>query len=201
MQGHAEFDLSEAGRAQAQRLYARFQGNGLLPTYVYSSPQRRAAETAEIVARSWSAPVDFWGELKEHSVGIFTGLTWDEISAKYPEVAREFQESRDWDIVEGAEPLRQRRARASRVVEEVLHKHADEDVVVLFTHGGILQHMLSALIGADRTWGLAVHNTAVFDFSLDLERWSLDGDVLLSPTLWRINHFNDASHLTTIEDD
>ena len=79
LQGHAEFKLSEEGRTQSQRLSERFQKKDFRPTHIYSSPQQRAAETARIVAASWPVPIVHWDELKEFDVGIFTGLTWDEI--------------------------------------------------------------------------------------------------------------------------
>jgi broad specificity phosphatase PhoE len=197
LQGHSEYGLSEEGRAQAQRLYERFRKEGFQPTHIYSSPQRRTAETAQIVAQGWGAHVVYWEELKEHDIGIFSGLTWDEIRVKYPELFQEFHRHRDWDVVEGAEPFGQRRVRAQRVIDRVLRRHANEDAVLLFTHGGILQHMLSCLVGAERTWGMEVRNTAIFDFSLDLERWPLDGAGRHNTFFWRINRFNDASHLGT----
>ena len=101
LQGRAEFDLSDEGRRQAERLHQRLQGEGLEPTHVYSSPQRRAAQTAEIAARSWQAPVRYWDDLMEIDVGIFSGLTWAEIEARYPDVARKHEQSRDWSVVEG----------------------------------------------------------------------------------------------------
>ncbi len=195
LQGHAEFGLSEEGRAQSQRLRERFQKEEFQPTHIYSSPLRRSAETARIVASSWSVPVVYWDDLKEYDVGIFSGLTWDEIVAKYPELMKEFQKSRNWDIVEGAEPLRSRRNRAHRVIDTMIERHTNDDAVLMFTHGGILQYILAALMGTERTWGVSVDNTAVFELTLDLERWSLDGDSLLNNFLWRIVHFNDASHL------
>ena len=195
LQGRAEFELSEEGRSQSQKLRDRFQKEDLQPTHIYSSPQQRAAETARIVASSWSVPLVYWDDLKEYDVGIFTGLTWDEIGKKYPEVVQEFQKSRDWDIVEGAETLRSRRDRARRAIEAVTERHTNDDSVLIFTHGGILQYMVAALMGTERTWGISVRNTAVFEFTLDMERWSLDGDGLQNPSLWRIVSFNDASHL------
>ena len=196
LQGHAEFGLSEEGRAQSRRLRERFQREEFQPTHIYSSPLRRAAETAQIVASSWPVPTVYWDDLKEHDVGIFSGLTWEEIGAKYPDIQQEFQKSRDWDIVEGAESLRMQRDRGRRVIGAVIERHANDDAVMIFTHGGILLNMLAALLGTERTWGMSVRNTAVFDFTLDLERWSLGGDVPLNSLLWRIGHFNDASHLT-----
>lgn len=79
--------------------------------------------------------------------------------------------------------------------ERMLGRHADDDIVMVFTHGGILQHIISALLGAPRTWGVPVSNTGVFDFSLDRGRWDMGDSHLPNSTLWRINRFNDSSHL------
>lgn len=196
-QGVLEYELSEAGLAQARRLRQRFDRQGLLPTHVYSSPQKRCIQTVEVLAQGWAAPVVYWDALREHDVGIFSGLTWDEIAARYPDVAQEFRRTRLWDMVEGAESLRSRRDRARRVIRAILGRHANGDTVLVVTHGGILQYMLSALMGAGRTWGMTVLNTAVFDFTLDVERWPLDGVTRLNNALWRINAFNDASHLAS----
>ena len=194
-QGHWDSGLSDAGRDQAQRLYERFRDEGLEPTHVYSSPLGRAAQTARIVARDWSLEIDYLDDLKETDIGVFEGLTWDEVYERYPNASTEIVEEGRWELVEGAETLKERRARAHRLIETVVGQHDNGAVVVLFSHGGILQHMLSALMGANRTWGADVQNTALFDLTLDTDRWSLDGDTLINPRLWRVNRFNDATHL------
>ena len=81
------------------------------------------------------------------------------------------------------------------IVADGMGGHDAGDTVVMVTHGGILQHILAVLLGTDRTWGTTVHNTGVFDFSIDKERWPLDGEHRLVGTYFRINRFNDASHL------
>ena len=116
MQGREETDLSEAGREQARRLHDRLVGEGLQPTCVLSSPQRRTAQTAEIVCRSWSVPIELWDELVEHDVGVLTGRKWEEIEAEYPVMGRELRRTGNWDLVQGAERMRDRRARGERIV-------------------------------------------------------------------------------------
>ena len=196
LQGHADYSLSEQGRAQAAKLRRRFHDEGFKPTHVYSSPLRRSAETADIVARDWSVPIVYSDDLMEHDVGVFSGLTWEELDAAYPEMAREFSESRDWSVVEGAETLVEQRRRARRVVDDTLGRHTDDDVVMIVTHGGILTHIVAALMGTDRTWATHMHNTTLFDFTLDLSRWARTDSSLHNRELWRVDRFNDASHLS-----
>ena len=199
LQGRAEYELSEMGRQQAELLHARFLGEGFEPSHVYSSPQSRAAQTAEVVSRSWGRPISYWDELMEHDMGVFSGHTWAEISQKFPDMASEFQFNRDWQVVEGAETSHERRARGQRVVDTILSRHANDDVVLMFTHGGIMGHILAALMGTNRTWGLGAQNTALFDLSVDAERWWRNDDATYNNTeLWRVNRFNDSSHLAQL---
>ena len=195
LQGHSDFRLSERGRRQAAALRDRLGREGFTPTHVYSSPLLRSAETARIVAADWEPEIVPWDDLKETGIGIFSGLTWAEIESAHPEIARRFLAGSDWDAVEGAEGLGQRRARGRRVIEAVIERHGEQDVVVLFTHGGILQHMVAALLGTERVWGASVENTALFEFVFDRDRWAQLDWSRHNPRMWRIARFNDASHL------
>ncbi len=194
-QGHSDFPLSERGKLQAQKLAAHFGREAFEPTHIYSSPLSRTSETAAIVARLWPLGVAYLDDLKEYDVGILSGLTDAEIAAKHPQLDVEQAWSRQLAGVEGAEPLADRRDRAAKVVRHALGGHDDDATVLMVTHGGILQHIVAALLGTDRTWATSVHNTGVFDFTVDKERWSLDGDERLVSRHHRINRFNDASHL------
>ena len=196
-QGRGDYDLSDTGRRQADRLSRRFILEQLSPTQVYSSPLRRAVETAEIVCRNWAVAIEPWHDLIEYDVGAFTGLTWPDIVSRHPQMAEAFHKTRDWDSVAHVELVSQRHDRAARVIETIIDRHSDQDVVLCFSHGGILQHVISALLGADRTWGIPVRNTAVFDFSLDRQIWSAQGKNRFNTKHCSILAFNDASHLAS----
>ncbi len=193
-QGHADYSLSARGQAQAQLLQSRFLLEGLTPTHLYSSPLKRCAETAEIIASSWPT-VQYWEDLQEHDVGVLSGLTWDEAIDRYPKIDRDLEVSRQFAGIEGAEPLQDRRDRGQRVADGLLSRHSEDDVVVVVSHGGILQHILSGLLGTNRVWGLSIRNTAVFEFDLDVGRWSMDGEARLTTGQNKIVRINDAAHL------
>jgi 2,3-bisphosphoglycerate-dependent phosphoglycerate mutase len=59
-----------------------------------------------------------------------------------------------------------------------------------------MAHMMAALMGTERTWSLGVQNTAVFELTVDAERWwQNDNATYHNNLLWRVNRFNDSSHL------
>src|SRR5215211_9126850 len=81
-QGHADPPLNRTGRAQAFDLSRALAAEKLAA--MYSSPLRRALETAEIVAASHGLePVTVDG-LREVDVGSWSGLTRAEIEQRFP---------------------------------------------------------------------------------------------------------------------
>ena len=194
-QGRDDTQLTDLGREQAARLGERFLSEGYRPSHIYSSPLSRTFETARIASSAWDIPIARVDDLMETDVGVFTGLSWEEIELSMPEVAKEFAATRNTDIIEGAESYTQKSERARRVVEWVIADHANEDSVLLVSHGGIMQYIFAQIIGTDRIWGVSVRNTGIFDFTIDVDRWRLDGQNLGNTNLRRINLFNDATHL------
>ena len=195
IQGQQDYPLSDKGRRQAALLRARFESEGYLPTHIYSSPLSRTLETARIASDGWGLPIIEWDDLMETDMGVFSDLMWDEAQARFPEMARRYVETRDLDVVEGAETFERRRERGSRVVDRVMSEHTNADRVLIFSHGGIMHMLIARILGTGRVWGVGVRNTALFEFSVDADGWR--SGVFCPSDLrgWRINRFNDASHL------
>ncbi len=197
LQGHMDYPLSEKGKKQARKLHDSLREEELGINHIYSSPLQRTKDTAQIVGQSWSAPIEYVDTLKEYDIGIFSGLTWEEIDVRHAKLAREFLKDRNWDKIEQAESFQERSVRARSFLSTVIRRHSDNDVVAVFTHGGILQNLLAVLMGTEIIWGMKIHNTALFDFTFDMKLWSSREMDIYNPFFWRINRFNDASHLDT----
>jgi broad specificity phosphatase PhoE len=108
--GSLDPPLSDAGRAHATTLL-----NNVTLAMVYSSPLRRALETAESIARG--APIEVLDDLREISHGDWNGLTWSEIEARDPDLAA--RKLADWRGVSAphGEPWPEFAARVARAVE------------------------------------------------------------------------------------
>lgn len=194
-QGHSDYQLSSHGHTQAERLERHLKVEGFVPTHVYTSPLRRAAQTANILVKSWSGDVTEWDDLKEFDVGLVSGLTREEAQRELPHVDFDLEESRQLAGVKGAESLIERRDRGKLIVDKIITIHKNENIVLVVSHGGILQHVIAALLGTKRVWGYTTHNTAIFDFDVDIENWHDEDEQFIRTTGCRINRFNDVMHL------
>ena len=152
-QGHADTPLNEAGRRQARELAADLEAERFAA--VYSSPLRRAHETATILAERRGLPVRPSNALKEVDVGSWSGLTRTEIELRHPEGYRRWLgRGHGWDDGETYEDLHERVVAG---LVEIGAKHPGETVLAV-THGGPIRTALSATNATDVP---SIHNCFV----------------------------------------
>jgi probable phosphoglycerate mutase len=84
VQGQADPPLTEAGISQSQELAEKL--GPILSKYaaVYTSERQRARKVAEIINSYHPVPLIADSRLNSRSLGVFSGLTLDEIHNQYP---------------------------------------------------------------------------------------------------------------------
>lgn len=136
-EGRADFSLTEEGMRQAAAM-AAFVSEHYEVTKIYSSPLRRAKETAEALSFATGVPVLFDEHLLEFNNGLLAGLPREEAAEKYPAVS-------DLPIhraVYEQESVLDFRFRADWMLSEILSSAGDGDTIAVVTHGGMINQML-----------------------------------------------------------
>lgn len=195
MMGQLDDALSPEGERQAQQLAAYLVQYAGRPTAIYSSPLERAAQTAACLAEPLNMTVTYHVGLKELHGGIFQGLTWAEAKQRYPQKCKQLESSLGWIPVPEAESPQDGYQRAIHVLRELTSRHANGDDIWVVSHAGLMQHLISALLGSDRSWGMAIAHTSMFEFWIDHDRWSDHGPDRWNTERWKIRRFNDTEHL------
>ncbi|MDX2097292.1 MAG: histidine phosphatase family protein [Leptolyngbyaceae cyanobacterium bins.59] len=155
--------------------------------------------TLPMKRRSLPQEIRYREELKEFQNGIFQGLTWAEAQQQYPDLCRKLEQSPDWIPIPGAESLEEARTRARQFIQMLMTEHQDTDHLWIVTHSWILQHLISELLGSNRSWRMHATNTALFEFWIDQSRWQRSDPNLYNTDLWQIRRFNDYRHLAALE--
>jgi broad specificity phosphatase PhoE len=164
-QGHADPPLNDLGRTQAAELATTLAGEEL--TAVYSSPLRRAFETAEVIAAQRGlTPVPVEG-LREVDVGSWQSLTRAEVEQRFPEqFHRWLDHGRGW---EDGETYEQMGERVIATLRELAARHEGGRIVGV-THGGPIRAALALSAGIShaeaRRRGPAVGNCFVARFAV-----------------------------------
>jgi broad specificity phosphatase PhoE len=134
--GRSDPPLSPAGQVEAGTVAHRIALIVAVPTTIYSSPLARATATAVAIARRIGSSIVTDDRLRELDFGAADGLTFDELEARFPPLARRIaagDSEMDWPAGETAADAR---ARAASFVAAMLDR-PDDAVVV--SHAGMLR--------------------------------------------------------------
>ncbi len=167
-QGQSNVALSDRGKKQAECLAGHFPLESL--DAIYTSDLDRARETAEQVASKFGLSVNREKAFRELSFGDWEGLTYGEISKKWPKEAKKLFTAPDELQIPRGETFRELQERALKKIRQLYEAHVDQTVGV-FAHGAINKTILAGLmhIPLHYLWSLRQDNTAVNILRIDGE--------------------------------
>lgn len=147
VQGSTDIPLNDTGIVQARQLCENLKKENVNPYKVYTSYQKRAVKTAEIVGEEFKVPVEVVDGLEEMDLGIFEGHTWDEIYKLYPKELEEWNSYKRYNISPGGESYQMVMERLFRamdvIVEQVESDNAKERDVLIVTHGAVVMTLIA----------------------------------------------------------
>lgn len=140
IQGSADIPLNENGLQQAHRLAGELRrqklDGRLHLARAYTSPQLRAAKTAEAAAEALQIPCLSCSGLREMDLGEWEGSNWDIIRESYGAVYIYWNEHRRYTHTPGGESYQEVLARTLAALAKILEQET-EDVLVV-THSAVL---------------------------------------------------------------
>jgi broad specificity phosphatase PhoE len=150
-QGHGNPGLTEEGLAQAKALaltlaeerqrWQRLEPKQGAWTRVFSSDLERARQTALTVADHLGLPIEFDRRLRELDVGVWSGLTRDEIARRDPDRLRRFELGEPFIRPGDGESRVEIRERTHALVSDFARRFAG-DRIILVTHLGVIRSLV-----------------------------------------------------------
>ena len=179
-QGQSQVPLSERGRTQAAALERALRTESF--SHAYASDLERALETARTIVGALRLDIASDARLREFDFGLWEGLTWPEIVARWPKFeARLPTQARRYEPV-GGERFEQVIARIRSFLED-LRSGSPAGPVLVVTHAGALHAAMEELAPEGFDPLGMVFSTA------SITRIAMEGDRA------RIISLNDVSHL------
>jgi len=182
-QGWVNTPLNALGMLQSRALaqYIRNIGMGAL----YTSDLKRALETAAALAGQLPfAPIPDQ-RLRERSIGLWQGLTLDEMRSWYPDEYAAMLKDIDGYRIPGGESRNDVRVRVNAAVSDILNKELHETVGIL-SHTTAIKILLSDLIPGYNPLDVDLDNSSVTTIH------HKDGG-------WELVAVDDVSHLENLE--
>jgi len=144
--GRLDIPLNDFGRQQAQAIGEKLADAKL--TAVYTSPLKRARETADIVARACGLEALVQEGFIDLDFGEWQGLTQGQVRAQFPEVYRTWQGTPEAAAIPGAEPLTVVKERAVSAIMKLAERLPDARVCIV-SHRVVCKLVMAWALGLD----------------------------------------------------
>jgi alpha-ribazole phosphatase len=143
--GQADVGLTDVGLEQYHLLKERLAGKPI--SACYTSDLSRCAIGANIICSRLGIEPVRRPELRELNIGVWEGLTWQEIAQRWPtEWQARLNDLVNYRVPRG-ENLLDVEARVMPVIAEIVERHKGQEILVA-GHGGVNRIVLLSAIGA-----------------------------------------------------
>lgn len=159
--GQFDLELNSTGLNQARRTAIRIQ-KSWKPDAIYSSPLKRALETARAIAETTHNQVESTRELIDIDYGEWQGLTPDEARLRWPDQIDAWYQHPEQAIIPGGENLFQVQTRAMAFIHLVSKTYSNK-TFVLVSHTVVNRLILLGILGlgVDHFWRLRQEPCAI----------------------------------------
>jgi broad specificity phosphatase PhoE len=149
-----DLPLNDTGRRQAQCVRTLFEKKTIAA--VYSSPLRRAFDTASAVAEPHRLDVGVIDELIEADVGKWEGMSWEQIRRDFPEACEDFQRDQSRYPYLGGESYVDVAQRAVPALTQLMERHAGRTIVAV-AHNVVIRACAATFLKMPLTHAKDIH--------------------------------------------
>lgn len=172
--GQTDIELDETGLKQAELLGA-YLSQGKVDA-VFSSPLKRAVQTAQAIVRRHGLAVEIAPGLNDINFGEWQGLSLQEVGIRFKELFAVWSSEPHRVRIPSGESLDNVHQRAQTVVNQVVKKYTGK-VVVLVSHRVVNKVLICSLLGLGNSqfWDIRMDNCGMTTFEHTDGRFVLTG--------------------------
>ncbi len=180
--GQLDVELNDTGLEQAHLAGKRFKDIRI--DKVYSSPLKRAYQTAEAIAEHHNLEIEINESMNDMNLGIWQGLPKKEVAEKYPEQWDKWVNHPEILDIPNGETLINVSERSFHELTRIVKEEPFENIVIA-THRIICKLLILRLLGSDLKGFWKIHQDTC---CINLFRYNAE-------TGWSIVKLNDTTHL------
>lgn len=168
IQGQTDTLLNERGREQAHELAKRLKDGYGIKT-IYTSRQKRAKETAEVIGQAIHVTPVVREGLEEISLGSWEGYTWKQVREQFPDEYQAWYGNRRYQIPPGGESYQQLLNRLLPTLDAIFKENQGNVLVV--SHSAVIMTLMTYLYNTpyeDMARNYKTGNTGIVEIDQEL---------------------------------
>lgn len=170
VQGTTDIPLNETGILQAGQLCENLMEKNISFSKIYTSYQKRAVQTAQIVDEQFHTGYEIVKGLEEMNLGLFEGHTWEEIHALYPEELKLWNSYKRYNKSPEGESYQMVMERLFGALDYIFDQNdtSSDDNILVITHGAVILTLIVMRenLPFEGSHTIAVDNATPIEFTI-----------------------------------
>jgi broad specificity phosphatase PhoE len=138
--------INATGKAEMESISEWIKDKGLKIDKIYASSALRTVQSARILSAVCGTDFEILQELSSRKVGIWSGLSFEEIEMKYPKMLEAYHEHPDKYCPEGGETAIDYNKKVEKIINEIIEKNLNKRLIIV-THGEVIQAAVANALG------------------------------------------------------
>lgn len=137
IQGSYDSELNNTGIIQAEELGRKVLESNYKFSKIYSSQQKRAAKTAEILGKIVNVDYTLSKGLEEMRLGEWEGFSWVEVQERFPKEYEEWYNNRRYTKCPKGESYQDMLDRVLIIINQIIEENCED--VAIVTHSAVIR--------------------------------------------------------------
>lgn len=167
IQGSYDSELNDTGITQAYELSKKIIESDYKFSKIYSSQQKRALKTAQILSEATNVECIPMKGLEEINLGEWEGLSWTEVQERYPREFEEWQMNLRYTKSPKGESYQDMTERALTAIHKIINENSND--VAIVTHSAVIMCLQCYITNTpfDKMMKFKADNTAITEIDSD----------------------------------
>ncbi len=130
--------LNENGREEMEEISSWVKNKGLKIDKIYSSSALRTIQSARILSKKVKQDFEILNTLKSRKAGLWSGLTFNQIEEKFPNMLNEYHKNPECFWAPNGENTKELNTRVKEALDKIIETNVGNRLIII-THGEIIQ--------------------------------------------------------------
>lgn len=137
--------LSEGGQQEIENICNWLKKRGIKNDKIYSSPALRTTQSAQMISKVFKKDFEILPELTPKEYGVWSGLTFEQIEKKYPQMIETMHKNPCSFSPEKGETATEFNKRIAALLKKIVNENIGNRVIII-THPNVIQAAISSAI-------------------------------------------------------
>ena len=137
--------LNDAGEEEIEKICEWLKKRAIKNDKIYSSPALRTIQSAQMISKVFKKDFEILDELKTRKRGVWSGLTFEQIENKYPQMLEKLHENPCSYCPDCAETILEFNKRIDKIIKNIVEENIGNRIIIV-THPDIIQAIISKAI-------------------------------------------------------